>query len=297
MSIPTFMETHNLVAFLEKPAESKGFEQIIDFLNASSIKYALTVNPTLYTSCIEHFWTSTKVKTINEDVWLQALVDGKKIIINEASIRRDLRLDDAEEKDFSGAITPLFDTMMVQAAKEKKQKSKIKQRKEAKVPQDEMQHKESVLDLEEAKTAQAKEITSLKKRVKKLEKRKKMINNINQDVEITLVDEAQEKMSDQDMFGVNDLDGDEVIVDDTADEKEDTALTTTTITNDDEVTLAKTLIEIKAAKPKAKPKVIITAAIIVTAIAIIRPKAKWIVMQEASETLSPRPITSSLKPS
>ncbi|GKD60232.1 hypothetical protein Tco_1297741 [Tanacetum coccineum] len=96
MSTPTFAETHNLVAFLEKPTESEGFEQIINFLNASSIKDALTVNPTLYTSCIEHFWTSAKVKTINEDVWLQALVDGKKIIINEASIRRDLRLDDAE---------------------------------------------------------------------------------------------------------------------------------------------------------------------------------------------------------
>ncbi|GJY08274.1 hypothetical protein Tco_0375328, partial [Tanacetum coccineum] len=287
MSIPTFMETHNLVAFLEKPAESKGFEQIIDFLNASSIKYALTVNPTLYTSCIEHFWTSTKVKTINEDVWLQALVDGKKIIINEASIRRDLRLDDAEGKDFSRAITPLFDTMMVQAAKEVGEGSEL--------PTD--PHHTPVLDLEEAKTAQAKEIASLKKGVKKLEKRRKMINNINQDVEITLVDEAQEKMSDQDMFGVNDLDGDEVIVDDTTNEKEDTALTTATITNDDEVTLAKTLIKIKAAKPKAKPKVITTAAIIITAVAIIRPKAKRIVMQKASKTLSPRPITCSPKPS
>ncbi|GJZ20022.1 hypothetical protein Tco_0556612 [Tanacetum coccineum] len=75
------------------------------------------------------------------------------------------------------------------------------------------------------------------------------------------------------------------------------ALTTTTITNDDEVTLANTLIEIKAAKPKAKPKVITTAATIVTAVAIIRHKSKGIVMQEASETLSPRQITSSPKPS
>nr|GEV15721.1 hypothetical protein [Tanacetum cinerariifolium] len=36
------------------------------------------------------------VKTVNEDVWLHALVDGKKVILNEASIRRNLRLDDAE---------------------------------------------------------------------------------------------------------------------------------------------------------------------------------------------------------
>nr|GEV32178.1 putative ribonuclease H-like domain-containing protein [Tanacetum cinerariifolium] len=36
------------------------------------------------------------VKIINEDVRLQALVDGKKVIVNEASIRCDLRLNDAE---------------------------------------------------------------------------------------------------------------------------------------------------------------------------------------------------------
>nr|GEY53761.1 hypothetical protein [Tanacetum cinerariifolium] len=39
---------------------------------------------------------SAKVKTVNEDVQIRYLVDGKKILITEASIRRDLRLDDAE---------------------------------------------------------------------------------------------------------------------------------------------------------------------------------------------------------
>ncbi|GJU76293.1 hypothetical protein Tco_1273363 [Tanacetum coccineum] len=43
MSTPKFAETHNLVAFLEKPKESNGFEGIIDFLNASSIKYATLI--------------------------------------------------------------------------------------------------------------------------------------------------------------------------------------------------------------------------------------------------------------
>ncbi|GKB77691.1 hypothetical protein Tco_0944586 [Tanacetum coccineum] len=32
-----FADTHNLIAFLAKPAESKGFEQIVDFLNAHTI--------------------------------------------------------------------------------------------------------------------------------------------------------------------------------------------------------------------------------------------------------------------
>ncbi|GJV71903.1 hypothetical protein Tco_1491898 [Tanacetum coccineum] len=99
MSTPKFAETHNLVAFLEKPKESNGFEEIIDFLNASSVQYALTVNPTIYTTCIEQFWTSAKVKTVNGERQIQALVDKKKVIISETSIRSDLKLDDAEGTD------------------------------------------------------------------------------------------------------------------------------------------------------------------------------------------------------
>ncbi|GKF07471.1 hypothetical protein Tco_0041695, partial [Tanacetum coccineum] len=73
---------------------------IVDFLNASYIRYALTVNPTIYTSCIEQFWATIKVKTINGEQQLQtALVDGKKIIITEATVRRDLHLEDADGVD------------------------------------------------------------------------------------------------------------------------------------------------------------------------------------------------------
>nr|GEU40540.1 hypothetical protein [Tanacetum cinerariifolium] len=69
MSTPTFAETHNLVTFLEKPAESAGFEQIVDFLKSKPIHYALTI---------------------------QVLVDKTKVIITKDSIRSDLRRDDAE---------------------------------------------------------------------------------------------------------------------------------------------------------------------------------------------------------
>ncbi|GJZ06540.1 hypothetical protein Tco_0540333 [Tanacetum coccineum] len=99
MSTPKFAETHNLVAFLEKPKESNGFEEIIDFLNTSSVQYALTVNPTIYTTCIEQFWTSSKAKTVNGERQIQALVDKKKVIITETSIRSDLKLDDAKGTD------------------------------------------------------------------------------------------------------------------------------------------------------------------------------------------------------
>nr|GEW92169.1 hypothetical protein [Tanacetum cinerariifolium] len=49
--------------------KNDGFEQIVDFINANQIKYALTVSPTIY---------------------------GKKVVINEASIRHDIKLNDAE---------------------------------------------------------------------------------------------------------------------------------------------------------------------------------------------------------
>ncbi|GKC72858.1 hypothetical protein Tco_1118741 [Tanacetum coccineum] len=65
MSTLTFVDTHNMVAFLAKPAKSDGFHEIIDFLNANQIRYALTVNPTIYTSCIEQFWATAKAKTVN----------------------------------------------------------------------------------------------------------------------------------------------------------------------------------------------------------------------------------------
>ncbi|GJZ57496.1 hypothetical protein Tco_0612990 [Tanacetum coccineum] len=99
MTTLKFVDTHNMVAFLSKPAESEGFEQIVDFLNAHTIKYALMVNPTIYSSCIEKFWATVKAKIVNGEVQLQALVNGKNIIITKSIVRRDLQLEDAEGVD------------------------------------------------------------------------------------------------------------------------------------------------------------------------------------------------------
>nr|GEY98233.1 hypothetical protein [Tanacetum cinerariifolium] len=100
MSTPKFAKTHNLVAFLEKPTKSERFEQIIDFLNANPIKYALTVNPIIYTSCIKQFWATAKVNNVNGEDEIQALVDKKKMIIIETSVRSDLQLEDDEATEY-----------------------------------------------------------------------------------------------------------------------------------------------------------------------------------------------------
>nr|GEV86949.1 xylulose kinase-1 [Tanacetum cinerariifolium] len=346
MSITKFAETHNLVAFLEKPAESKGFKQIVDFMNVNLIIYALTVNPTIYTSCIQQFWDYAKVKTVNEDVQIRALIDRKKIIVTKASIRRDLQLQDAEgtaclpndtifeELARMGAKTTAwneFNSTMASAiiclannkkfkfpssfliiwshhkkifvspslTKKKKQKSRRIQRKETEVPHTELQTEESIPTT--SKDPLPSGLQRLWKigsnaRVESFEdkeslgdqedasKQERMINNIDQDEEIALVNETQGRLNEEEMFGVDDLDGDEVIMNVTTGEnveqstkdaekevstadpvtttgevvtiiKVTTAAATPQISKD-ELTLAKTLIEIKASKPKTKGVII-----------------------------------------
>ncbi|GJU97715.1 hypothetical protein Tco_1326986 [Tanacetum coccineum] len=359
MSTLQFAETHNMIAFLEKPAESNGFQEIIGFLNANQIHYALTVNPTINTSCIEQFWATAKAKTVNGERQLQALFDKKKVIITETSIRCDLYLEDA-----GGTDCLLTATIFEELAR-----MGWKQRKETKVPQDETHHDDSVpipsndpllscedkmhlielmilctnlqthvLDLDKAKDAQANEIVGLKKRVQKLERIKKSrttglkrLRKVGESRRVesskdkdSLVDKNKERSDDAEMFDTDDLYGDEVIVDMIVGDKQEQSakvderevsigvkdsatptilvttggegvtatkineITTTSapITTIDEITLAQTLIEIKAAKPKA----VTTAA---TTTTTTRPKARGVVVQEPSEfrttTSSPQP--------
>ncbi|GJT00030.1 hypothetical protein Tco_0821199 [Tanacetum coccineum] len=65
MSTLQFAEAHNMIAFLEKPTESEGFEQ-----------------------------TTAQVKKINRVAEIQALVDGKQIVVSEATIRMLLNFND-----------------------------------------------------------------------------------------------------------------------------------------------------------------------------------------------------------
>nr|GEW90375.1 xylulose kinase-1 [Tanacetum cinerariifolium] len=132
-----------MVAYLSKSDAIEGYNQIIDFLNGSSIKYALTVNPNIYVSCIKQFWTTVSVKKVNDVIRLQALVDKKKVVVTKATIRDAHHLDDAEGveclpneeifaeltrmgyekpstkltfykvKGFFGVKTPLFEGMLV----------------------------------------------------------------------------------------------------------------------------------------------------------------------------------------
>ncbi|GJX08098.1 hypothetical protein Tco_0196030 [Tanacetum coccineum] len=91
-----------MVAYLQKSEGCEGFHQIIDFLNASHIQYALTENPTIYVSFIKQFWkTATARTSANEEVELTATIDGQVKTITEAFLRTHLKLED------NGGVTTL----------------------------------------------------------------------------------------------------------------------------------------------------------------------------------------------
>ncbi|GJT86321.1 hypothetical protein Tco_1068038 [Tanacetum coccineum] len=192
-----------------------------------------------------------------------------------------------------------------------------------------------VLDLETTKTTQANEIASLKRRVKKLERRNKSrthrlkrlyrvgssrrvesskdeglgkenaskhgrIADIDANEDIYLVN----VQTDEDMFGINDLDGDEVTV------KSLNVVNTAEETRSmvEEVVAVTIPVKLKSVKPKADKVVIqeleqgTTTTIILTkttgATTIIadnkRPKAKRIVFHEQDQ--APTPTVSSQQP-
>ncbi|GJV42651.1 hypothetical protein Tco_1421091 [Tanacetum coccineum] len=97
-----FSDTHNMVAYLLKPEESKDFQQIVDFLNISHIKFALIENPIIYTLLIQQFWQTASTSTLEDrEVEITATIDGQLKTITEASLRRHLKLEDADDTSLS----------------------------------------------------------------------------------------------------------------------------------------------------------------------------------------------------
>ncbi|GJV80851.1 hypothetical protein Tco_1516721 [Tanacetum coccineum] len=126
-----------------------------------------------------------------------------------------------------------------------------------------------VLDLEKANTAQDSEIASLKKKVKKLERRNKsrtlglkrlrkvsLARRVESSDEASLGDQEDTSKRGRKIADIN-ADAEEVEVEKVVSIAKVTTESATTITVD-ELTLAQTLIEIKGAKPKDKGKVKMT---------------------------------------
>ncbi|GJW35677.1 hypothetical protein Tco_0058597 [Tanacetum coccineum] len=87
-----------MVAYLKKPEGSEGFYQIVDFLNVSHIRYALTENPIILMFLHKQFLAKlATARTLdNGEIELTATIDGTGKTVTEASVSRHLQLADAD---------------------------------------------------------------------------------------------------------------------------------------------------------------------------------------------------------
>ena len=90
------VDAHNVCAYLVKHKDNRDFHPIIDFLVNSYIHYALTVHPDVQEDHVRSFWSTAVHSKKNDVLTITATVDGKKIQVTEASIRKYLHLDDEE---------------------------------------------------------------------------------------------------------------------------------------------------------------------------------------------------------
>nr|GEV63591.1 hypothetical protein [Tanacetum cinerariifolium] len=284
---------------------------------------------------------------VNDQEQIQALVDKKKVIITEDIIRSDLCFDDAEGTacllteaifeglvrmgrigaGFSKVITPLFDTMMVQAPADmgdtlvethqtpivdqpstskpqKKQKPRRKQRKEAELSNDESKYEDHVPTPSKAKAAQAKKIAALKKKITKLNKWRKSrsgglrrLKKFGSDKrvkppmekdKIALDYETQERSNDDEIFRVDDLAGEEVVMDTTTSEHEEQIIedvsTAEPVTTADEVVTTTTIKDSAAPTIDQEMSTTIPVASTTVTIAVPTPRAKGIVFHEQKQS-------------
>ncbi|GKA03212.1 hypothetical protein Tco_0675993, partial [Tanacetum coccineum] len=228
-----------------------------------------------------------KVKTVNGEVQLHALVDGKKIIINESTVRRDIHLEDTEDEavykelgdslvraattassletecqetigdtiaqtGFESVSKHSNDSLFARCNTLRSDKDRLKLNELMELCTNLQQR---VLDFEKTKTTQANEIDSLKRRVKKLEKKDRDEENLGEDaskqgMRINAIDADEDIIlvnvqDDAGRFDVNTLTGDEVFAEQEVAAK-DVNLTI------DEVTLAQALTTLKSVKPKVR---------------------------------------------
>nr|GEX55224.1 ribonuclease H-like domain, reverse transcriptase, RNA-dependent DNA polymerase [Tanacetum cinerariifolium] len=90
------LDYHNKVAYLEKGKGWAAYEQILDFLNRSHIRYALTHRPPIvFDSLVKQFWAIATVRTLEAGpLEIIATIDGNEVVVTESLIRTQLQLND-----------------------------------------------------------------------------------------------------------------------------------------------------------------------------------------------------------
>nr|GEW67971.1 JmjC domain-containing protein [Tanacetum cinerariifolium] len=58
-----YRDEHNKAGYLLKPTGSDYYHQIIDFMRASHLRYALTLNPIIFDSLVKQFWSTATLRS------------------------------------------------------------------------------------------------------------------------------------------------------------------------------------------------------------------------------------------
>ncbi|GJU71381.1 hypothetical protein Tco_1262786 [Tanacetum coccineum] len=95
MAALRYRDEHNKVGYLKKPKGSDDYHQLLDFLGASHIRYALTHDPIIFDSLVKQFWSTTTLRSpeLGPPVIL-ATIDKTSYTITEESVRSQLQLVD-----------------------------------------------------------------------------------------------------------------------------------------------------------------------------------------------------------
>ncbi|GKA38582.1 putative ribonuclease H-like domain-containing protein [Tanacetum coccineum] len=271
--------------------ENADFDEIVDFLNANPIRYALTVSPTIYVSYIEQFWSTAKIKIVNNERQIRAKVNGKTIVISESSVRRDLQFNDEDDETIHEERGDGMERVASTAASlnaEQESGNIIRTQSMATlnepIPQEtgsevntpgsgedrlkimELMEictklSDRVLALENVKTAQDLEITGLKKKVKKLEKKKKArIPQLKRRLFKVRIESSVDKRLETQGRYDHDIDVTTVSAPITtagvsvSTAEPSTPPTTTTVIEDEDLTIAQTLMKMRSEKSKEKAK-------------------------------------------
>nr|GEW77475.1 putative ribonuclease H-like domain-containing protein [Tanacetum cinerariifolium] len=118
--IPTallYKDDRNKVAYMEKGKGWEAYEQILDFLNRSHIRYALTHRPPMvFDSLVKQFWATATVHTYEAgSSEINATIDGNEVVVTESLIRTRLQLNDETRlyeftlHDVLDGMRPTFD--------------------------------------------------------------------------------------------------------------------------------------------------------------------------------------------
>ncbi|GJR14463.1 putative ribonuclease H-like domain-containing protein [Tanacetum coccineum] len=95
MAALRYRDEHNKVGYLQKPKGSDDYHQILDFLGASHIRYALTHDPIIFDSLVKQFWSTATLRSPElGPPAILATIDKTPYTITEESVRSQLQLVD-----------------------------------------------------------------------------------------------------------------------------------------------------------------------------------------------------------